>query len=91
MDAGNKKVKMRVKTKKPKVAAKAIREKNVATFATKTGQLAIKKATDNNIPVTIAKQGFVYKVYPDGSQIRLAALPDKVRVVRQIIKINTKM
>ncbi|MBT1685529.1 hypothetical protein [Dawidia soli] len=88
MEVANKKARMRGKTRKNKgkVPASAIREKNVATFATKTGQWAIKKATDNNIPVAIAERGFVYKIYPDGRKERLARLPDEVRVVKRIIK-----
>jgi hypothetical protein len=88
MEAANKKARMRGNSTKAKgkVADNAIREKNVATFATKTGQWAIKKATDNNIPVTVADRGFVYKIYPDGHKKRLARLPGEVRVVKQIIK-----
>lgn len=78
----------KIKRVRRKVAAKAIREKNVATLAKKTAKWAIKKASDNNVSVTVARKGHIYRLHPDGRKERMTALPGKVRVIKQIIRIG---
>lgn len=71
-----------------RVAAKSIREKNVATFAKKTGEWAIKKASEKKIPVTVAKDKGIYKIYSDGTKELISQRPQKVRVSQKIIKLS---
>ncbi|HEY8934034.1 MAG TPA: hypothetical protein VIM65_02395 [Cyclobacteriaceae bacterium] len=77
-----------MKTKATKrVAAKSIREINVATYAKKTARYAVKKAAKKNVSVTVAKAGKVYRLHPDGKKVLVMDLPQKIKVKHSIIKI----
>jgi hypothetical protein len=73
---------------KRRVGIKSVREKNIARYARKTGTLAAKKAARKKLVVTIAKNGRIYRIHPDGLEERGKALPKKVSVKNKIIKIN---
>jgi hypothetical protein len=70
-----------------RVAAKSIREKNVATFAKKTAKYAIRKASKSNVTVTVARAGKIYKLHPNGKRELVTTLPQKIKVKHHIIKI----
>lgn len=71
-----------------RVAAKSIREKNVATFAKRTGKLAIKKASEKKLTITVAKRGGIYRIHSDGTKELVSLRPQKVKVSKQIIKLG---
>lgn len=62
-------------------------ENSIAKFAQKAGQMAIKKSSRNKIVITLAKDGHIYKIHPDGREVKGRALPKKVKVSQQIITI----
>ncbi len=68
--------------------AKSVREKTIARFARKTGTLAAKNAARKNITITVAKDGRIYKIHPNGLETKGKALPKRVAVKKQTIKIN---
>lgn len=49
--------------------------------------MAIKKSSRNKIVITLAKDGHLYKIHPDGREVKGRALPKKVKVSQQIIAI----
>jgi hypothetical protein len=73
---------------KRRVGTKAVREKSIARYARKTGALAAKKAARKKMIITVAKGGRIYKIHPNGVEEKGKALPKRVSVKNQVIKIN---
>jgi NCAIR mutase (PurE)-related protein len=65
---------------KKRVAGKAIREKNVAKFATKAGKMAVKEAIEKNVSIAFAKKGRIVTLHPDGTEEKGEKLPKKVQI-----------
>ncbi|HEY9007236.1 MAG TPA: hypothetical protein VIM75_13945 [Ohtaekwangia sp.] len=70
-----------------KVGGESIREKNIASFARKAAKYAVKKAAKRKISVTVAHNGKIYCLHPDGSKELIKPLPPKVKVKKHTIKI----
>jgi hypothetical protein len=71
-----------------KISGKSIREKNIATFAKKTANRAVKRAMSKNISITVARGGKIYRLHPDGRKEIVNQLPQRVRVKQSVIKIG---
>ena len=73
--------------KEKKISPRLDQERNIASFARKAATIAIKKAAVQNIAITIAEAGKVYRVHPDGRRDLIMSLPRKVKVRNSVIKI----
>ena len=76
------------KKRSRKVAKKAIREKNIAIYATKSAKQAVRKATENKVSIVVARNGAVHKVNPDGTTEYISSLHKKFSVKNRFIKLG---